>query len=97
MKIGILKCDTVRDEFLPRFGDYHDMFERLLESVDDDLDLEVFDVQNGHYPERTDSCDAWLVSGSRFGVYDDADWIAPLVDYLRTLRDFGLRRRRFGK
>jgi hypothetical protein len=31
MHLGILKCDTVRDEFRPRFGDYPAMFRTLLE------------------------------------------------------------------
>ena len=33
MHIGILKTDTVRPEWVPDFGEYPDMFKRLLLGV----------------------------------------------------------------
>ncbi|MDH3713291.1 MAG: GMP synthase [Gammaproteobacteria bacterium] len=85
MHVGILKCDTVRDEFLPRFGDYPGMFRTLLDGVDADLSYTVYDVCNDDYPPTTDACDAYLVTGSRWGVYDDQRWIPLLADYIRKL------------
>ena len=85
LHVGILQCDSVRDEFRPRFGDYPGMFTALLDDVDASLRYTVYDVRDGDYPPTTDTCDAYLVTGSRFGVYDAQPWIAPLADYVRKL------------
>ena len=87
LHLGILACDEVRDEFRPRFGDYPDMFRTLLDGVNTDLRYTVYDVRYDDYPLNTDACDAYLVSGSRWGVYDDQPWIPVLADYIRKLHD----------
>ena len=87
MHLGILQCDIVRDEFRTRFGDYPGMFRTLLDGVDQNLRYTVYDVRNDEYPATTDTCDAYLVTGSRWGVYDDLAWIAPLAEYVRKLHD----------
>ncbi|MDH3453041.1 MAG: GMP synthase, partial [Gammaproteobacteria bacterium] len=79
MHLGILQCDTVREEFRPRFGDYPVMFTKLLDGVDEGLHYTVYDVRNGNYPPATDACDAYLLTGSRWGVYDNQPWISTLA------------------
>ena len=70
-RIGLLECDHVDDRFTAIGGDYFDMFERLLPTVD----LVRYDVVGGVIPERPDECDGWVATGSRRSVYDDIDWI----------------------
>jgi GMP synthase-like glutamine amidotransferase len=85
MRIGILKTDSVRPELAARYGEYPDMFVRLLGGVDDTLQFAVYDVENGEYPEATTSADAYLITGSKAGAYDPLPWIPPLEDYVRRL------------
>ncbi|WOJ97348.1 GMP synthase [Congregibacter brevis] len=87
MKIGILKTDAVREEWVDDFGEYPDMFAALLGSRDSDLEFVTFDVRLGEYPEDIDDCDAYLMTGSRHSVYDDLPWIAPLKSFVRDLND----------
>lgn len=75
MRLGILQCDSVRHELQPEFGDYPDMFRRLLSSADPDLTFRVYDLTSGEFPDTLDECDAWLFTGSKWGVNDDEDWI----------------------
>lgn len=84
MRIGILECDHVDDRWSAIDGDYADMFEALL-----GLDLVRYDAVNGALPERADECDAWIAGGSRYSVYDDREWIAPLQQFVRDIRDAG--------
>jgi GMP synthase-like glutamine amidotransferase len=70
-RVGILECDHVDDRYTSIGGDYVDMFERLLPTVD----LVRYDVVNGVVPDRPDECDGWLATGSRHSVYEDLDWI----------------------
>jgi GMP synthase-like glutamine amidotransferase len=85
VKLGILKTDAVRAEWVPEFGEYPDMFMRLLGPRDADLEFVVYDVMLGEYPAEIDEVDAYLVTGSKFSVYEDLPWIHRLLDFLRAL------------
>ena len=85
MKLGILKTDTVRPEWAPEFGEYPDMFIALLAQEDPDLEYVVYDVERGQYPADVDEVDAYLITGSKAGVYEDKPWIAELMTFVREL------------
>ncbi len=84
MKIGILETGEVHETIVGTHGTYPQMFERLLGAVDPGLSFRSFSVVNGEMPAGPDDADAWLVTGSRHGVYDDLPWIAPLKEFLRA-------------
>lgn len=83
MKIGILETGEVHPELRARHGDYPAMFARLLGSVDPDLEFATVRVVAGEMPADPRQADAWLVTGSRHGVYDGLPWIEPLKGFLR--------------
>lgn len=85
MKLGILKTDAVRPEWVPEFGEYPDMFIGLLRLADPALEFRVYDVEEGVYPEDIDEVDAYLITGSKSSVYDDQPWIATLMEFVREL------------
>jgi GMP synthase-like glutamine amidotransferase len=85
MKLGILKTDAVRPEWVPDFGEYPDMFVALLGRADPSLEFAVYDVEQGEYPADIDEVDAYLITGSKSSVYDDKAWIAELLDFVREL------------
>jgi GMP synthase-like glutamine amidotransferase len=85
MKLGILKTDAVRPEWVPEFGEYPDMFIALLEQEEPDLEFAVYDVERGQYPADIDEVDAYLITGSKSSVYDDKPWIATLMAFVREL------------
>ena len=57
MKLGILKTDAVRPEWVPDFGEYPDMFISLLGRLDPAIDFTVYDVEQGQYPVDIDEVD----------------------------------------
>ncbi|MCB1675117.1 MAG: GMP synthase [Halioglobus sp.] len=85
MKLGILKADAVRPEWVSEFGEYPDMFMRLLGRQDPDLAFAVYDVERGAYPKDIDEVDAYLITGSKSSAYDDQPWIARLMHFVRDL------------
>ncbi len=85
MKLGILKTDAVRPEWVPDFGEYPDMFIDLLGGLDPDLEFVVYDVEGGVFPRDIDEVDAYLITGSKSSVYEDKDWIRKLEDFVREL------------
>ncbi|SEA46146.1 glutamine amidotransferase-related protein [Microbulbifer marinus] len=87
MKIGVLKTDDVRKELVGEFGEYPEMFAELLRSQDPELEFVTYEVQRGHLPENIDEVDAYLITGSKTGVYEDKEWIPPLMEFVRKLHD----------
>lgn len=83
MKIGILETGEVAADLKARHGDYPAMFEHLLRAVDPALEFATLRVVAGEMPAAPGQADAWLVTGSRHGVYDDLPWIDPLKTFLR--------------
>jgi GMP synthase-like glutamine amidotransferase len=85
MRIGILQCDATNENFRDEHGDYPGMFISLFQSIDPALEFSVFDVRLGQYPQTPQECDAYLITGSRFSVYDDEAWIHKLEKFVVEL------------
>ncbi|WP_339109811.1 type 1 glutamine amidotransferase [Thioclava sp. GXIMD4216] len=82
MKIGILQTGTSPDELKPIHGDYDDLFKRLLAGKG--FSFATWRVLDGELPHSVHDADGWLITGSKFGVYEDHPWIAPLEAFLRA-------------
>jgi GMP synthase-like glutamine amidotransferase len=63
------------------------MFARLFEPRG--FELRLWEVVDGDFPDGPDAADAWLITGSPHGVYEDRPWIAPLEAFIRDIRDAG--------
>lgn len=82
MQIGILQTGPVADQLAPTFGQYGDIFARYLGGRG--LNFRVYDVCAMDLPETPSECDGWLITGSRFGAYEDHPWIPPLENFIRA-------------
>ena len=80
MHIGILKTDTVRPEWVGKYGEYPDMFKHLLNEAQDGLSFSVWDAEAGVLPndDEIDSVCGFIITGSKSSVYDDKQWIRDL-------------------
>ena len=89
LRLGILNADDVREELSPEFGEYPDMFARLFQpaakSSKLNLELTSWNVHRGEYPDDLDCVDAFLITGSKFSVYDDEPWIRSLGQFVQRL------------
>jgi len=87
MKIGILQTGHLPDDMRAAHGDYAAMFANLFDGRG--YSYVVFNVVDMEFPDSLDAADAWLVTGSKHGIYEDHAFIAPLEDLLRAIRDKG--------
>ena len=82
MRLGILNACTPQDEIdfaseeLPTFTQFFDL-------VEHDLELVEYRITEGEFPDSAESCDAYLITGSPKGAYDNDPWIAQLADFIR--------------
>ena len=81
MKLAILETGRPPDDLAGRFGDYPEMIARML---GDGFQFETFDVAAGELPNGPSSHDAYLITGSPAGVYEDHRWIPPLLEFIRA-------------
>lgn len=85
MNLGILNCDQVSEALARRYGQYPDMFAAFFKTVDPQMQFTVFDALKEELPQNIDAADAYLITGSRYGVNDGYPWIAQLEDFVRVL------------
>jgi len=85
--IGLLACDEVAERFRHIAGGYQQMFERLLSPHIPDLRVTRFDMQAGDIPADAHVCDAWITTGSRESVYDEANWIRAAETFVRKVAE----------
>jgi len=89
MHIGLLETDVLYDDLINEYGSYGLMFEKYFSQLDnsqlDDSALEFvyYQVQQGELPLFLDECDAYVITGSKAGAYEDHEWIAPLSTWIR--------------
>jgi GMP synthase-like glutamine amidotransferase len=83
MNVGILETGKPPELLQERFGGYPAMFASLLGPG---FETTSYDVEAGQLPDRPDAHEAYLVTGSPAGVYEDLPWIEPLKDFLRAAK-----------
>lgn len=88
MKIGILQTGQAPDSLRSRFGDYPQMFQRLL--ADGGFSFQTWHVEAMQFPASIHDAHGWLITGSRHGVYEDHAFIAPLETFIRDALSTGL-------
>ncbi len=81
MKIGILQTGRSPDEIAGKYGQYDTLFRKLL--ADRGFEFDTYAVLDNVLPESVSAADGWLITGSKYGVYEDHPWIAPLESFLR--------------
>lgn len=85
MKIGILQCDDVMVALQEKHGNYPEMFMDLLRGVDPKLQFQVWRCHENEIPDSEAEVDAWLITGSKYGVNDGLAWVGQLCDLIRQL------------
>ena len=82
MIIGILEADELPEDVIQRYGRYAETFEHLLSGVDPKLAFQTYHVTREDYPRDINECDAYLMTGSKYSVYEDIHWIHWLQQFV---------------
>lgn len=85
MIIGILKCDTAHPDTIEKIGDYDIIFHNFLKLYYPSVMIKSYDVVNLEYPENIDEVDGYIITGSRYSVYDKFLWIDRLKVFIQKL------------
>ncbi|OSQ40285.1 glutamine amidotransferase-related protein [Thalassospira mesophila] len=85
MKIGILETGFVPEDMQGEFTSYPAMFEKMLGTLDPSLHFESWSVLIDQFPASINDADAWIVTGSKHGVYENLPWMIRLQALLRDM------------
>lgn len=83
MQIGILQTGHVPEDLIAENGDYPEIFENFLAGRG--LEFRNYAVVDGEFPNGPQDAEGWLITGSRYGAYEDHHWIAPLEALIREI------------
>jgi len=83
LRIGLLLCDHLDEDVIAQVGDYTELYPAVFDP--EGVELTVYEVTRGQFPERLDAHDGWIVSGSRRSTYEDEPWIHDLEDLVRRI------------
>lgn len=86
--IGILQTGRAPEELEDTHTDYDRKFQDLLSAGG--FDFKVYPVLDDVIPEDVDEADGWLISGSKFGVYEDHPWLPPLEQFIARVYNIDL-------
>jgi GMP synthase-like glutamine amidotransferase len=82
--IGILETGVPPTDLADRYGRYDAMVRRML---GEGYDYRTYAARLGELPASPDKHDAYVITGSSAGVYDDLPWIEPLKAFIRAAQD----------
>jgi GMP synthase-like glutamine amidotransferase len=88
-RFAVLKAGTANPVARKRLGDCDEMFINLLSEPGETWD--VYDVEHGVFPEDISRHDGFVITGSRYSVYDDKPWIRDLLELVREIHSREIR------
>ena len=89
MRLGILNAIDMTKTNIKGYDTAVDVYIRFLESVQAPFIYERYDLIQGQLPASPDACDAYLITGSGRGVYNQDPWIADLCQFIRDCYQAG--------
>lgn len=91
MKLGILNAIHPAQSRVNWDGSPIDAYIRFFDSAVAGFEYAGYEVAQGEFPISPDECDAYVITGSPRGVYNDDDWIPRLSQFIRDSYDTGRR------
>lgn len=89
MKIGLLMAGESAGSMAVKYGLHEDQFIDLFDPLNDvaaeKIEWKIYYVLRDEFPKTVDECDAYLVTGSKHGVYDKLPWMAELSEFIRNI------------
>lgn len=83
MKLGILNAIHPQKSQINWGGSPVTTYIHFIESASDTFQYAGYEVAQGELPTSPEACDAYIISGSPRGVYDQDPWIPELSQFIR--------------
>ena len=84
MKVGILNAIPPELSKVNWQGSPVDAYIRFFKGANDTLQFVGYQVTAGDFPESPEACDAYVITGSPKGAYENDPWITELIEFIRA-------------
>ena len=81
--VAVFELGIIPDALADRWPDYAGMITEWLQPAMPDVDYHAVRIARGESVPDVSTFDAYVYSGSRHGVYDDIEWMAPMKQLVR--------------
>lgn len=81
MHVGLLMAGHLPEGMQDQVGNYDKLYGRLL--ANEGIELTTWPVVDDVFPDDVHAAEGWLISGSRYGAYEDLPWIPKLEQFIR--------------
>lgn len=88
-QIGIIEVGRPPEVLAAVHGDYPAFVRHWLAPIE--ARFRTYAVLDGEWPASPADADLWVITGSRFGVYEDHPWIPPLETFIRACHAEGAK------
>ncbi len=82
LHVGLLLCDDIDEADRDRYGTYTAMFQNALDPGSDEIRLTAIRCFEGEVLPEPEEFDGYVISGSRYSVYEDRPWIKSLQRFI---------------
>jgi len=90
MRLALIETGHAPEEVVDAHGPFPRLMELMLSPhLPDETTFPIYTVVDGTPPPSPDDADAFLITGSRHGAYEDHDWIPPLCEAIRSIHTAG--------
>ena len=89
--LNIIECDVLYDDLIEDYTSYGTMFERLFKGINHDS-LEIrYQSAIDQSLQEPQANEVYLITGSKFGAYEDEMWITELITWVQQAYKVGSR------
>ena len=81
----ILQAGSINKNLILDYPSYDKMFSLLLEDKVNHWNIEVFNIYKDIFPKNLSHYNAFIITGSAYGVYENHSWIQKLFDVIKQL------------
>ncbi len=82
LHVGLLLCDDIDEADRDQYGTYTAMFQNALDPDADEIRLTAIRCFEGEALPEPGEYDGYVISGSRYSVYEDRPWIKSLQRFV---------------
>ncbi len=91
LQVGLLLCDDTDEADRDQYGTYSGMFRNALDPGSAEIRLTAIRCFQGEALPQPEEFDGYMISGSRYSVYDDLPWIKSLQRFVVDCREKNVR------
>ena len=84
----ILQAGPINKDLIQDYPSYDKMFSLLFKDKVPLWNINVYNIYENIFPEQLNYYNAFIITGSAYGVYDDHDWIKNLFEVIKKIVHF---------